>query len=204
MTYDNLPAEEIVTKTMGALKANGFIPQYVATKEQALEVIKGLIPAGETVMSGGSRTLEEIGFIELLKSGTHPWNNLKDGIFAEPDKEKQSILRNQSILAPYFLGSIHAVTEAGQLVVVSGSGSQIPSYAFSSTNVIWVVGTQKITPDLQSAMARARDYVYPLEDARVKSTGASGSSLSQWLILEKNIMTSRHLHIVFVGEKLGF
>jgi L-lactate utilization protein LutC len=204
MTYDNIPTEEVVTKTMEALKANGFMPQYVATKEEALEVIRDLIPAGETVMSGGSTTLEEIGFIELLKSGTHPWNNLKDGIFAESDNEKQSILRNQSILASYFLGSVHAVTEAGQLVVVSGSGSQIPSYAFSSPNVIWVVGTQKITSDLNSAMARAREYVYPLEDARMKSTGALGSSLSQWLILEKNIMKSRHLHIVFVGEKLGF
>lgn len=204
MTYDKLPEEEIVTKTIEALNANGFEAQYVATKEDALEVIKKLIPAGEQLATGGSTTLSEIGFIELLKSENHSWINLKDAILAETDVEKQSVLRKQSILVPYFLGSVHAISEAGQIVVASASGSQIPSYAFSSTNVIWVVGTQKITPDLQSAMDRVKEYVYPLEDARMKSTGASGSSLSQWLILEKNIMPSRHLHVIFVGEKLGF
>ena len=95
-------------------------------------------------MTGSSTTLNEIGFVELLKSGNHPWNNLKDKIVSEKDPKKQAELRKKSVLANYFLGSVHAVTQSGEVITASNTGSQLAPYAFSSNNVVWVVGTQKI------------------------------------------------------------
>jgi L-lactate utilization protein LutC len=205
MTYDLLASQEQVQRTMDALKTNGFEPMLVQSRQEALEQIKTLIPQGASVMTGASRTLEEIGFVDLLKAGGHGWNNLKDAIVVEKDPVAQNDLRQQSVHAEYFLVSVHAVTEAGQLIHASNSGSQIPSIAFTSKNVIFVVGTQKIVPTLEEGMARLHDYVFPLEDARMKSTGAPGSQISKILISEREpSFMQRTMRVLFVNEKLGF
>lgn len=154
-------------------------------------------------MTGGSTTLEQIGFVELLKSGKHPWKNLKDEIFAEKDSAKQAELRKKSVTSEYFLGSVHAVAETGEVVVASASGSQIPSYAFSSDNVIWIVGTQKIVPNLEQGLKRVREHSLPLDDKRMKSIGYPGITIGKILIFEREIM-QRKITLIFVNEKLGF
>src|SRR5262249_19008149 len=157
--------KEKIDAVMAALKERRIEGELVGTKGAALARIKELIPQGASVMSGSSTTLNEIGFTELLKSGNHEWTNLKDAITTEQDPRKQAELRKAASSADYFLGSIHAVAETGELVIASASGSQLPGYAFMSPNVIWVVGAQKITKDLSDAMNRVREYVLPLEDA---------------------------------------
>jgi L-lactate utilization protein LutC len=204
MNYDQLANSETVQETINALKGRNIEALLVNTKEEALEKIKGMIPAGASVMTGGSTTLNEIGFSDLLVSKNHPWKNLKDEIVAETDPEKQNELRKRSVLADYFLGSVHAVTKDGEILVASASGSQIPSYAFTSPNVIWVVGTQKIVGDLNAAFDRVKTYVFPLEDQRMKSTGAQGSVIARWLVFEREIMPNRKVTMIFVNEKLGF
>ncbi len=191
---------------MTALTERGHLPELVQTKEEALARIKELIPQGVSVQSGASRTLEEIGFIDLLKAGTHGWNNLKDAILAEKDPVKQAELRKHSVLSDFYLGSVHAVAETGEIVVASNSGSQLPHLVFTSPNMILVVGTQKITPDLNSSMARLKEVVFPLEDARMKSVGVeAGSYIAKTLIIDKEQpFMGRKSHIIFVNEKLGF
>jgi hypothetical protein len=120
------------------------------------------------VMTGASLTLKEIGFEELLISGKHSWRNLKDDIVAEKDPARQTLLRRQGTMADYFLGSVHAVAQTGQLVIASMSGSQLAPYAFSSGHIIWVVGAQKIATDLDDAVRRVREYVLPHEDKRMR------------------------------------
>ncbi|MDE2095987.1 MAG: lactate utilization protein [Patescibacteria group bacterium] len=204
MTYDQLASPEAVQETINALKGRNIEALLVNTKEEALEKIKEMIPAGASVMTGGSTTLNEIGFSDLLVSKNHPWKNLKDEIVAETDPDKQNELRKRSVLADYFLGSVHAVAKDGEVLVASASGSQIPSYAFTSPNVIWVVGTQKIVGDLSEAFDRVKTYVFPLEDQRMKSAGAQGSVIARWLVFEREIMPSRKVTLIFVNEKLGF
>lgn len=149
--------------------------------------------------------MNEIGFTEYLKSGTHGWKNLKDALAAEKDPVKQGALRKQSVLAEYFLGSVHAVTETGETLTASGSGSQIPAYAFTSQNVIWVVGTQKIVPTMDEAFKRLKEYTFPLEDARMKATGAAGSNIGKILIMNNEASyLGRTIRLIFVNEKLGF
>jgi len=205
MAYDTLASKETIEAVIPKLKERNIEAEFVETKDAALARIKELIPKGASVMSGSSTTLNEIGFTEFMKSGSHGWNNLKDAIVAEQDPAKQATLRKDASSADYFLGSVHAVAETGQLVIASASGSQLPGYAFMSPNIIWVVGTQKIMPDLESAMNRVREYVLPLEDARMKSVNMGGSVISKWLIYEREPgFSKRKLRVIFVNEKLGF
>lgn len=205
MKYDELASTESIEKAVTALKERGHLPEFVKTRAEALARIKELIPAGASVMNGSSRTLEEIGFVEYLKSGAHGWNNLHEEILAEKDPAKQAVLRKQSVLSDYYLGSAHAVAETGEIVVASNSGSQLPHVAFTSPNLILVVGAQKITADIDSAIGRLREYVFPLEDERMKGAGMGGSFISKMLVINKEQpFMGRKSRIIFVGEKLGF
>ncbi len=204
MNYETIPADETVAKTAAALAERNFNPIVVNTKEEALEKIKSLIPAGASVMNGSSTTLNQIGFVDYLRAGNTGWDNLHEAILAEKDPAKQMELRKQSILAQYFLGSVQAITESGQLLVASASGSQLPSYVFSSPNVILVAGTNKIVPTIENALARLKEYVFPLEDQRMKDGGAPGSVIGKVLIYEREIMPARKINIILVNEKLGY
>ncbi len=177
MNYDSLASQETLEKVIGNLKERGVESSIVANKEEALAAAKAMIPAGASVMNGSSTTLKEIGFVDYLKSGTHGWKNLHEDILAEKDPERQAILRKQSVLSDYYLGSVHAVAETGETVIASNSGSQLPHIIYTSPNLILVVGAQKIVPDLNSAIARVREHVLPLEDARMKSVGMGGSAI---------------------------
>lgn len=204
--YDALASAEAVARTMKALAERGHLPELVGTRTEALARIKDLIPPGASVMNGSSRTLEEIGFIDLLKQGGHGWNNLHGAILAEKDPAKQAVLRKQAVLSDFYLGSAHAIAETGEIVVASNSGSQLPHLVFTSPNLILVVSTKKIMPDLNTALSRLREHVYPLEDARMKSVGvAAGSFISKLLIIYKEqVFMGRKSRVIFVNEDLGF
>lgn len=204
MKYDTLASIEAVKKTIEALKTRNVIVELVNTKEEALDKIIKLIPAGKEVMTGGSTTLDQIGLTDMLKSGKHPWKNLKDQILAEKDSVKQMVLRKKSITSEYFLGSVHAVTQTGEILIVNATGSSIPSCAFSSDNVIWIVGTQKIVPTLEDGFKRIREHCVPLEDKRMKSIGYEGTTIGKYLIFEREINENRKINLIFVNENLGF
>lgn len=205
MDYTTLASKETVEKTIAALKERNVVAELVPTKADALARITTLIPAGASVTSGASRTLDEIGFTDLMKSGEHQWNNLKAAIVAEKDPAMQVRLRRESTLADYYLGSVHALAENGEMLIASNTASQLPSIVYSSPNVILVVSTIKIVPDLESAMKRLREHVIPLEDARMKSVGAPGTMLGKLVIFEKESpYNGRTVRVLFVNEPLGF
>ncbi len=204
MKFDTLASKETVEKTIKAMKPRGINAEFVNTKEDALKRITKLIPAGREVMTGGSTTLDQIGFTDMLKSGKHPWKNLKDAILSEKNPAKQMELRKKSVTSEYMIGSVHAVVETGEVLVVNATGSSIPAYAFSSDNVIWVAGTQKIVPTVEEGFRRLREYCFPLEDKRMKSIGYPGSTLGKFLLFEKETMENRKVTLIFVNEKLGF
>jgi len=201
--WTELADEETIEETSNALMTRGVHVEFYKTKDEALERLKVFIPAGATVMTGASETLKEIGFIGFLKSGNHGWNNLKDKIVSEKDPAKQFELRKQSTTADYFLGSVHAVARSGQVVVASNTGSQIPSYAYSSNNVVWVVGVQKIVNSLEEGLRRVREYCLPLEDKRMKAAGSDGSSIGKILIFERERLPTRKVTLIFVNERVG-
>lgn len=200
--WETLPDSHTVERTAEALKANGFKVHVVPNRKAAKEEIGSLIPDGARVMTGSSATLDAIGITKMLSSENHPWVNLKGEIVAEQDPLRKTELRKQATFADYFLGSVHAITEAGQLVAGSASGSQLAAYAFGGNNLILVVGAQKITPDLDKALQRLREYSLPLEDQRMKGLGMRGTTLSKILVYEREPW--RNVHVIIINEKLGF
>jgi len=198
-------ADEIVVKTTSeTLSSRGVHVEFLNNKAEALDSLKNFIPAGVDVMTASSTTLNQIGFTDFLKSNTHLWNNLRDKIVSEKDPQKQTELRKKSVTADYFLGSVHAVTQAGEVIVASATGSQLPSYAYTSNHVVWVVGTQKIVLNMEEGLRRIREYCFPLEDQRMKQAGFKGSSIGKILVFERETLPFRTVTLMFVNEKLGF
>ncbi len=205
MNHAALATKEELNRTTLALTANHFIPEVVATKEEALARVKELIPEGASIMNSASKTLEQIGYIDYLRAGEHGWNNLHANVLAETDKEKQGALRKQSVISDFYLGSAHVITEQGQIVVASNSGSQLPHLAFTSPNIILVVSTKKLTSDITSALDRIDSHIVPLEDVRMHEVYGFGTIHAKTLILHKeNPALGRHVHVIFVEEDLGF
>src|SRR3989344_4810435 len=124
MDYTQLASSQTVAKTVKALESRGFKAAVVGSGKEALEYIKKAIPKGASVMNGSSVTLEEIGLVDLLKSGKHEWNNLHAAVLAEQDQAKRAQLRKQAVVSDYYLGSVHALTEGGEMVIASNTGSQ--------------------------------------------------------------------------------
>ncbi len=208
MEYTTRASAEALAATVAGLKERGFEPVVVETKADALEKIKELVPVGVSVMNGASHTLEQIGYIDLLKSGTHPWSNLHATILAETDPEKQKLLRRQALIADYYLGSVHALSQTGEMLVASNTGSQLPHIVYSSPNVVFVVGAQKIVPTLADTYTRLWEHVVPLEDARMKQVYGpeSGTAVNKVFVYHKEntSFTGRRIHVVLVKESLGF
>ena len=205
MNYDTLASKESIEKTIDALKERGHLPELVESRAEALKRIKELIPKDASVMNGSSRTLEEIGFVDYLKVGKHGWNNLHDAILSEKDPAKQAALRKQSALSDYYLGSVHAITETGEMLIASNSGSQLPHIAFTSPHLILVVGAQKITPTLADAFDRLEKHVIPLEDERMQKAMGMGTYPSKILVIKREqSFMGRKSHVIFVNESLGF
>ena len=197
--------KETVQKVVESLAAKRVEVFVVENGSLALKKIKELIPQGASIMNGASVTLEQIGFVDYLKSGEHGWNNLHEGILAEKDPDKQKLLRNQAVLSDYYLGSVHALIETGEFVIASNTGSQLPHIVFTSPNLIFVVSTKKIVPSLPEAMKRLMEYVVPLEDKRMREKYGVGTAPNKILTFNGESSSSkRNIKMILVNEDLGF
>lgn len=205
MKYNEIPSADIIEKTATALSERGLEMFTVENRAEALAKVKELIPRGASVNNGSSTTLEKIGFIDYLKGDTHGWNNLHAAVLAEKDPVKQAQLRKESVFADYYIGSVHALSQSGEMLIASASGSQLSSIVFTSPNLIFVVGAQKITPTYEDALERLKDYVVPLEDKRMKNAGMGGTVLAKIVtFLNEPAFMGRKVHMILIKEKLGF
>ena len=203
MSWDTLAQDESLQKTVAALKENGINAEIVENGNQAKEWVLQKIPQGAEVMTMTSTTLDAIGLSqEINDSGK--FDSVRDKLNAM-NRETQSAEMQKIGAAPtWAVGSVHAVTEDGKVVLASNTGSQLPAYAYGSEYVIWVVGAQKVVKNLDDAMKRIYDYVLPLESDRArKAYGVPGSNVSKLLIFHKEVNPKR-LYLVLVKEKLGF
>ena len=100
------------------------------------------------------------------------------------------------------MGSVHAVTETGSLVAASGTGSQLPAYA-GAARAIWIVGAQKLVPDLPAALRRVEDHCLPLESARTQVAYGSPSAINRLLILNAELHPGRGT-VLLLREAIGF
>ena len=185
------------------MKERNFEVEIVASKEEALEAVKNSLPKGVEVMTGSSTTLKEIGFMDYLSSKESKVVSLQEKINEENDQQKRQDLRRNSVTAEYFVSSVNALTEEGIIVAVDASGSRVGAMLFAAEKLILVIGAQKITKNVEEAMRRIRDYVFPKENERAMAAYGVNSSLNKWIILERESFPSR-VKVILVEEALGF
>ena len=202
MDWTKLADDSTLEKTSNALKKRGFEVMITNNREEAKRKVLELIPKRAEVMHMTSRTLSDIGIAQHIdESGD--FESLKKRILAIEDKSEREAFRKKTLSPDYAIGSVHAITEDGQVLVASGTGSQLPAYVYGANNVIWVVGTQKVVKDLDSAFRRIYEHSLVLESERIrKEYGAPGSSVSKILLFEKE--RPGRIKLIFIKEALGF
>lgn len=202
--WNQLADKQTTEKVVASLKANGIKAELVENGEQAKQRILEILPAEAEVMNMTSVTLDTIKIPqEINESGKYDSVRNKLSMM---DKETQSQEMQKLGATPVWtIGSVHAVTEEGHLLIASNTGSQLPAYAYGSSKVIWVVGTQKIVKNTDEGIKRIYEYVLPLESARAnKAYGiTTGSFVSKLLIVNREINPGR-ITVIFVNEVLGF
>jgi L-lactate utilization protein LutB len=203
------------TELATALAARGIAFHYVADRRAALAYLQECIPSGARVMNGGSATLEAIGFTEVLASGRYHW--LRPGVSATEEREARIRRRREATIADWLVGGANAVTQAGEIVAVDGSGNRIAGYAFGAGKVILVAGTNKLVPDLAAAFERIRNTAAVQECRKLEKrtpcavTGRCDNEACRGpdrqcgkiLIIENEKIAGR-LALVLVGEPLGY
>ncbi len=203
--FDELANIETINKTIEELKKNGITATIVDNAGQALEKIKEKIPQGSEVMNMSSATLDSTEISKEINE-TGNYRSVKAALneLAKDMQAHKVEMKKLGAAPEWTVGSVHAVTEDGKIVVASNTGSQLPAYAYGSAHVILVVGTQKIVKDLDEAFKRVYEYVLPLESERVKKAyGMQESFVSKLLIINKEVDPTR-INVIFVNEKLGF
>ncbi|HEY2982192.1 MAG TPA: LUD domain-containing protein, partial [Anaerolineales bacterium] len=156
-------ADDLVERAAHALEANGIQTIIAENGEEAKKLVLEMLPKGAEVHSGASVTLETLGIKDILeKSGDY--NAVRPKMFALDRKTQADEMRVLGARPAYMLGSVHAVTEDGHVMIASNTGSQLGPYASGAGHVIWVVGTQKIVKDRAEGFRRIEEYVYPLEE----------------------------------------
>ncbi|MBI2598288.1 MAG: LUD domain-containing protein, partial [Candidatus Diapherotrites archaeon] len=138
---------------------------------------------------------------EIQESGK--FSSVRKKIMSVDQKELRSAMRRMSSAVEYAIGSVHAVTQKGEVIIASNSGSQLAPYAYGAGKLVWIVGAQKIVKNLDEAFKRVYQHSFPLEDERAKKAYGMPSGVNKLLIVNKEIMPDR-ISIIFVKEHLGF
>lgn len=206
MNYDSLPSQEVLDTTVEALKKNGMNAVVVDSAAEAKQKVQELVPAKAEVMTMTSITLQETGIEELINNSGEYDSVKKD--LEKMNRDTDGKKMQQLGAAPdWAMGSVHALTQNGQAVIASNTGSQLPAYVYGSPHVIWVVGAQKIVKNLDEAEERLEQHIVPQETERARAAyglpDTFHTNISKLLIVNKEITPDR-ITVIIVKEKLGF
>jgi L-lactate utilization protein LutC len=198
-----LADKETVEKTIAALKKNNINVFFAETKEDARNKFFEILPEGAEVLNNTSVTLDAIGVTkEIMESGRY--NSIKKKQMLMDRKTQGKEMQKLNFSPEWSVGSVHAITEDGQLLIASNTGSQLPSYAYGADHIIWVVGTQKIVKTIDEGLKRISEHSLVLESERVKiAYGMPESHVRRILILESERISGRST-VIFVNQALGF
>lgn len=201
--WDKLADNRTIKKVVAALKVNGIDALVVEDGREAKKKVLKLIPDGSEVMTMTSVTLDSTGISEEINKEDGNFRPVRDRLYAM-DRNIQAQEMNRLGSAPEFVvGSVHAVTEDGSVLIASNTGSQLPAYAYGAVHVLWVVGAQKIVKNTDEGIKRIYEYTLPLESERAKKAYGVGSAVNKLLIINKEVQPGR-ITLILVKEKLGF
>jgi L-lactate utilization protein LutC len=194
--------EPRLERAAAALAANNFAVEILDDAAAARTRIKDLIPEGASVFTGASETLRLSGIdADLNTSGRY------DAIKSRTlTIDRATGVRDiwRLIASPdVIVGSVAALTETGSLVIASASGAQLPGYAGGAGQVIWVVGAQKVVPDLSTALRRVEEHCLPLESNRAMQVYGKPSAVNRLLVLNAEPEPGRGT-VLLLREAIGF
>jgi hypothetical protein len=198
---DPAPAASL-DRAAAALTARNFAVEILADAAAARTRISDLIPPGASVFTGASETLRLSG-IEADLNDSGRYDAIRPRALAMDRATQLDQIRRLLASPDVILGSVAAVTETGSLVIASGSGSQLPGYAGGSARAIWIVGAQKVVPDLNTALRRVEDHCLPLENDRALQAYGQPSAINRMLILNAEPRSGRGT-VLLLREAIGF
>ena len=199
----NAPAtSESIQRTIEGLASRNVEAFLVESGEAALEKLKELVPEGSEVFVNTSETLTTIGYTGYMH-GNDRYVNLHDQMLAQPDPAAQREFRRKTTIADYFVGSVQAIAETGEIVIASSSGSQIGAYSYGAKRLILVAGTQKICPTLAEAEARTRGWTLERHDRWLEDRGVAPTPIGKYMIMEHEPVAGR-ISMLLIPETLGW
>lgn len=201
MDWDRIADEKTLEKTVNALRSKNIEVIVAENGNEAKEKLLSMIKEGSTVMEASSTTLKQIGAHEVINESGR-FVPLNKEISKENDSAKRAELRRALPSPDYAVGSVHAVTEDGQMLIASASGSQLPSYSFTAKKVILAVGIQKIVKNVDMGTRRIYEHSLPMETERMMKAYGIPSTVNQTLVMEKGI--PGRITVIFIKERLGF
>ncbi|MCI8631165.1 MAG: lactate utilization protein [Firmicutes bacterium] len=195
-----------------ALETRGFEAYYCANKEEALEKAVSVIPKDHSVGWGGSMSINEIGLVDRLRRDGY---TLIDRDLGKTPEEKTEIMR-KALTADTFIMGTNALTEAGELLNVDGTGNRVAALCFGPKSVVVIAGINKVTRDMDAAVKRVRTIAAPINAARFPGlktpcavTGKCGECTGDGCICVDFLITRKsnpkgRIKVILVGEELGF
>ena len=200
--------ELLAQKVIKGLESRNMSGYYASDREEAKKIALSLIPEGSLVTMGGGQSAWDIGLPQALKEGNY---NFLDRNLVED--------KRAAMLAAYdadvFLASANAITEDGVMVNIDGNANRVSALAFGPKKLVLIVGMNKVCPDVDAAMKRARNVAAPINAQRFglstpcAKTGSCMNCKSPDTICCQFLITrfSRHtgrIHVILVNDVLGF
>lgn len=199
--FTRLPDEGTLAATVVALEEHGFSVDVVDDFDAAREAVLARIPEGSSVMTNTSVTLQDTGIAAAIDDGER-YESARNKMMALDFATQLQEMKRIAGQPNFALGSVHAITRDGALVIASASGSQLASYAFGAANVMFVVGAQKLVPTLKEAHERIYQHSLPLEDGRAYAAYGQNSRVGK--ILEIHQEDPGRIHVVLILQSVGF
>ncbi|MEU4218480.1 LUD domain-containing protein [Actinoplanes sp. NPDC026623] len=193
---------ERLDRAVAALRANGFTAELLDDAAAARARVRDLIPAGASVFTGASETLRLSGIEADIEAGDR-CQALRPQVLRMDRATESGRIRRLVATPDVFVASVTAVTETGSLVIASGSGSQLPAAGGGAGTAIWVVGAQKVVPDLDTAMRRLEEHALPLESARAQEVYGRPSAVNRLLVLNAETQPGRGI-VLLLREAIGY
>lgn len=201
--FDRIPSDEVIQETIKNIEDRNINVHLFENEENTLEFLKSKIPQDNTVNIGHSTTMEEIGFIEYLESGDHPWNYWANKIRNTDDKKKRLKLRREGMTVEMFLDSPNAISRSGEIIGVNAGGSGVGAWPYSASNLMLISGVNKIVPSFEEAIQRCKKFALPLEDMRARKEYGKGSIVGKMVSYEYETVDNR-TDLVLIKDQLGF
>jgi acyl-CoA hydrolase len=199
--FTALPDEQTLQSTVTALEEHGFSVEVVDDFDAARKAVLARLPHGSSVMTNTSVTLTETGIADAVNDSGH-YDSARAKMAALDFATQLQEMKAIGGQPDYALGSVHAITQDGTLVIASASGSQLASYAWGAANVILVAGAQKLVPTTEAARERIYQHSLVLEDARAIVAYGQHSQVGK--ILEIHQELPGRIHIVLIRQPAGY